>query len=421
MPVYSIAMVAACPFPANHGTPAAIKEMSEELARRGHSVRVVTYPLHDDIPVAGIEIDRVSHVGRNREVNVGPSYQRLVFDAMLAIKLFQVLRRHEIDVIHAHNYEAMLIGGVVGRLTGVPVIYNAINTMIDELPTYDFFRLRLLASGLAKILDYVVPRMADIIISDTEELRSFISGQGVRPERVVTIHSGVRPEMFQNGNGARVRERFAISDAPLILYTGTFDHFQGLDYLMAAFRIVHQRKPTARLLLVSSTASRTRRTKYERMATEFGFGSQFAIASSTLEELPDFLAAADVAVVPRPNSPGIPTKLLNYMAAGTAIVSFRRAATILQHEVTAFLVDDVTAASLAEGILTVLDKPGLAEKMRANVKSFVVGRFDWPSIATKLEAIYERVTQKSHAVLVNPSQVKRAVEAQPAVSGSNHS
>ncbi len=147
MPAYSIAMVAACPFPANHGTPAAIKEMSEELARRGHLIRVVTYPLSDDIPVAGIEINRVGHVGRNREINVGPSYQRLVFDAMLAIKLFQIVRRHEVDVIHAHNYEAMLIGGVVGRLTGVPVIYNAINTMISELPSYNFFRPRVLATG----------------------------------------------------------------------------------------------------------------------------------------------------------------------------------------------------------------------------------------------------------------------------------
>jgi glycosyltransferase involved in cell wall biosynthesis len=410
-------MVAACPFPANHGTPAAIKEMSEELARRGHSIRVITYPISDDIPVSGIEIDRVGHVGWNREVNVGPSYQRLVFDAMLGRKLFQLVRRHQVDVIHAHNYEAMLIGGVVGWLTGVPVIYNAINTMIDELPSYDFFRPRVLATGLAKLLDYAVPRMADIVIADTEELRAFILDRGVEPERVVTIHSGVRPEMFQGRDGARVRERFAIGDAPLILYTGTFDAFQGLDYLMAAFRIVHEHKPTARLLLVSSTAGRGRRAKYERIASELGFAPRFTIASSTLDELPDFLAAADVAVVPRPNSPGIPTKLLNYMAAGNAIVSFQRSATILQHGVTAFLVEPVTAASFAEGILAVLDQPDLAQRMRANVKSFVLGRFDWPNIAMKVEAVYGQVARKSRAEVVNPSQVKQPVEVQSTAVG----
>jgi 1,2-diacylglycerol 3-alpha-glucosyltransferase len=412
MSSYSIAMVAACPFPANHGTPAAIKEMSEELARRGHLIRVVTYPLSDNIPVTGIEINRVGHIGRNREVNVGPSYQRLAFDALLARRLFHLVRKHQVDVIHAHNYEAMLIGGFVGRLTGVPVIYNAINTMISELPSYNFFRPRVLATGLAKALDYLVPRMADKIIADTEELRSFILDRGVEPERAVTIHSGVWPEMFEAGDGARVRERFAVGDAPLILYTGTFDGFQGLDYLMAAFRIVHARKPDARLVLVGSTASRKGRARYEKMATELGFGSHFAIASSTLEELPDFLAAADVAVVPRPNSPGIPTKLLNYMAAGSAIVSFRQSATILQHEVTAFLVDDVTAASFAEGILTVLDEPGLARKMRANVKSFVVGRFDWPSIATKLEAVYGSLVRKSCSARMDPARTTRATGMQ---------
>jgi glycosyltransferase involved in cell wall biosynthesis len=404
---FSIAMVAACPFPANHGTPAAIKEMSEELARRGHSIRVVTYPLSHDIPVTGIEIDRVGHVGWNREVNVGPNYQRLVFDALLMVKLFQVVRRHRVELIHAHNYEAMLIGGVVGRLTGVPVIYNAINTMISELPSYNFFRSRALATGLAKALDFVVPRMADMIIADTEELRSFILHQGIEPERVVTIHSGVSPEMFQAGDGARVRERFAVGGGPLVVYTGTFDEFQGLDYLMAAFQIVSQRKPAANLLLVGSTIKPSDRAKYERVAAELGFASRFEITSCNLEELPDFLAAADVAVVPRPNSPGIPTKLLNYMAAGTAIVSFRRSATILQHKVTAFLVEPATAGNFAQGILSVLDEQDLAQKLRTNVRSFVLGRFDWPSIATRLEAVYGSLARKSPAIPVNPNRAGR--------------
>src|SRR4029077_951405 len=179
---FSIAMVAACPFPANHGTPAAIREMSEELVRRGHSIRVVTYPLsHDEIPITGVEIDRVAQVGSNREVCVGPSYQRLAFDALMVFKLLQVVRKHKIDVIHAHNYEGAMVGGFVGKLTGIPVIYNAINTMIGELASFNFIRPRALAIRLAKVLDYVVPRLADFIIADTEELRSFLIDQGIDP------------------------------------------------------------------------------------------------------------------------------------------------------------------------------------------------------------------------------------------------
>ena len=394
---FSIAMVAACPFPANFGTPAAIREMSEELARRGHSIRVVTYPLSHAIPITGVEIDRVAQVGSNREISVGPSFQRLAFDALMVFKLFQVVRSHKIDIIHAHNYEGALIGSFVGKLTGIPVIYNAINTMIGELASYNCIRPRALAIGLARVLDYVVPRLADMIIADTEELRSFLLSKGIDPERVVTINSGVRPEMFDGADSSRVRNRFAADGGPLVIYTGTFDDVQGIDHLLAAFKIVHDRKPNASLVLVASTINPTHQTKYEKMAVDLGFASRFAITSCSLDELPGFLAAADVAVVPRPDSPGIPTKLLNYMAAGNAIVSFKQSATILQHLETAFLVDSVTAGDFAKGILTVLDDPTLARRLRANVKSFVMGRFDWPSIAAKLEGIYGSLIPKSEA------------------------
>ncbi len=408
---FSIAMVAACAFPANHGTPAAIKEMSEELARRGHSIRVVTYPLSHEIPITGVEIDRVAQVGSNREVSVGPSYQRLAFDALLVFKLFQVVRRHKVEVIHAHNYEAALVGSFIGKLTGVPVVYNAINTMIGELPSFNFIRPRSLAIWLAKVLDYVVPRMADFIIADTEELRSFILDKGVDPARVITIHSGVRPEMFAAADGSRVRARFADGDGPLIIYTGTFDDFQGLDYLMGAFKVVHERKPVASLLLVGSTINAAHSAKYKRMAADLGFASRFAMTSCTLGELPDFLAAADVAVVPRPQSAGIPTKLLNYMAAGNAIVSFKESATILRDRETALLVEPATAENFGQGILSLLDDPALAQKLRANVKSFVVGRFDWPSIAAKLEAVYAAVGTKS------PANIRRSEPEKPGIDG----
>ena len=386
---HSVAMVAACPFPANHGTPAAIREMSEELARRGHSVRVVTYPLSDEIPITGVEIYRVCQIGVNRVISVGPSYQRLAFDFLMIFKLLQVIRDHKIDVIHAHNYEAALVGGLVSRLSGVPVIYNAINTMVGELPSFGFIRPQALTVQLAKLLDYVTPRMANRIIADTEGLRIFLIDQGIPAERVVTINSGVRPEMFANGDRDGIRRRFAPGGEPLIIYTGTFDEFQGVDYLMAAFKLVAGRNPSARLLLVGSTINPLHRARFDKMATELSIDSRLTITSCPLDKLPDFLAAADIAVVPRPESAGIPTKLLNYMAAGKAIVSFRKSATILEDRETAILVEPATAEKLADGILTLLNNRTLAREIGMNARNFIPGRFDWPSIVGQIEEVYD--------------------------------
>ena len=64
------------------------------------------------------------------------------------------------------------------------------------------------------------------------------------------------------------------------------------------------------------------------------------IPNRSFEEIPHFLAAADVTVVPRPHCPGFPVKLLNYMAAGKPIVVFAGSAMGLLHLLHAFLVGD---------------------------------------------------------------------------------
>ena len=48
---HKVVMVAACPFPANHGSPASIREMSEALVELGHEVHILTYPIKENIPV----------------------------------------------------------------------------------------------------------------------------------------------------------------------------------------------------------------------------------------------------------------------------------------------------------------------------------------------------------------------------------
>ena len=67
----NILMIAACPFPANYGSPASIREMSETIAANGHSVHIVTYPFGDDLPVRHSQVHRVRQLGRSKEISVG--------------------------------------------------------------------------------------------------------------------------------------------------------------------------------------------------------------------------------------------------------------------------------------------------------------------------------------------------------------
>ncbi|WP_315681641.1 hypothetical protein, partial [Escherichia coli] len=78
-----VCMLAACPFPATHGTPGSIREMAEAVAERGHDVHVVTYHFGEDVPMRGFHLHRIPALTRESRVVVGPTVRRPLYDLMM--------------------------------------------------------------------------------------------------------------------------------------------------------------------------------------------------------------------------------------------------------------------------------------------------------------------------------------------------
>jgi len=191
-PRYRIAIVAACPFPANYGSPAAIRELSETLAEMGHEIHVITYPYGEDLPLGSAKLHRVSHGSTQRQPQVGPSWEKPWLDFLLLLEVCRVVRREKIEIIHAHNYEGGLIGVAAKFLTFRPLIYNSVNLMADELHTYGFIKPAFLAKWIARALDWFVPIFPDHIIVVTQELYDWmVQGGDVCRRRPGKISRGL--------------------------------------------------------------------------------------------------------------------------------------------------------------------------------------------------------------------------------------
>jgi hypothetical protein len=84
--------------------------MAEALAHSGHEVHVVTYHLGEKLQRTPFSLYRIRDVKTYRKYSPGPTYQKLlVLDTLLMLKLFQVLNDHEIELIHAHHYEGIIM------------------------------------------------------------------------------------------------------------------------------------------------------------------------------------------------------------------------------------------------------------------------------------------------------------------------
>jgi 1,2-diacylglycerol 3-alpha-glucosyltransferase len=389
---YRVAMVAACPFPANHGSPASIREMSQMLAAMGHEVHIVTYPNRQDIPVNGVQIHRVARLGSAKKVRVGPFWQRPIWDLLMILKLCRVIRRHRIQIVHAHNYEGALVGYAARLFTGAPVLYNAVNLMGDELAGYGFIRPRILAAWLAHLLDHWVPAWADFVTMVSDKLKPVLRKTGFPEDRMFVVPAGVNPEMVRGGDPSWFKKRFRTGSRPVVIYTGTLNHFQRIDYLLKAMKTVTAQEPVAVLAICPNLHEPELRRGHEAMVSELGISEQVIwVEDVMLDDLPHLLASADVAVLCRPASPGHPVKLLNYMAAGNAIVAFEGSAIGLHHMFNGYLAADHDWEELAQGILTLIKDRSLADRLGANASVSVEGVFDWSTLARGISVIYDKI------------------------------
>ncbi len=389
-----IVLVAACPFPANHGTPASIRLLAINLAEFGHQVHLVTYPQKDDsLSTKGLKIHRVfiPFIKANH-IAIGPSYKRLLYDFLIIFKLIKIIRKHDIQVIHAHNYESTIAATIAKWITGKPLIYNGVNSMADELASYNFIKPRKLAYFLGRVLDYIVPRAGDIVTTVSEELKDYLQSLGIKEKKIVVIPPGVEIEMFDQGDSERIRILHDLKKAPIVMYAGALEAFQRIDYLLLAMQEVIKTQPTAKLLMVGNIRNPVAINKYTQMAKDLGIIDNIIfIETVPLDQLADYLATANVTVVPRPNCPGYPVKLLNYMAAGKAIVAFEGSAKAIFHGYNGYIAKDHDYKSLAKGILLLLKDKKLQTVLGSQAKQSLYGVYDWNTITKGTELLYRQV------------------------------
>jgi glycosyltransferase involved in cell wall biosynthesis len=358
--------------------------MANALSRRGHTVHVVTYHLGEATPVPEYHLNRIAPVPGYRKMSPGPSVPKLLLlDPLLTRRLRQLLRQGSFDVIHAHHFEGLLVALAARQDPAMPIIFDAHTLLESELPYYGPKPLRGALRRIARLLDRKLPARADHIIAVSEPIREKLLATGSCPaERISVIENGVSWEHFQRPS--KVNSRL-----PVLIYTGNLAAYQGIDLMLRAFAMVTRDRPEVRLQIVTDSPF----APYERLARDLGVRAGVELRASTFAEIPDRFAEAYAALNPRVHCDGVPQKLMNYMAAGKAIVSFAGSARGLIDRHNALVVPDGDVTAFARAIQGLLDNPDLAAHLGHNAELSIRGE-TWEVAAEKVEAVYHRLVHQ---------------------------
>jgi glycosyltransferase involved in cell wall biosynthesis len=387
-----ILVVAPQPFYEDRGTPIAVLQVVTALSELGHQVDVLTYPVGTPVQVPAVEVYRCRNPLRIRHVPIGLSLQKIVLDASLVLALRGRLRRTRYDCIHAVE-EAAFPAVWMGRARGVPVIYDMQSSLPEQLTKHRLLRLWPIQKVLRSCEAWLLGRV-DVVISST--------GLAQRVRESGSHRVTVREWAFYASNVVAspheteaLRQELGIPPSHrVVLYTGSFEEYQGLDILVAAIPDVRARVPDTTFVLVGSTPDRS--SGIPAMAGRLGLNRALKIVPrQPRERIRTFLAMADVLVSPRAYGGNLPLKIFEYMAAGRPIVATdiptHRA---LLNEERAVLVQP-GPVEMAEGITRLLQDPALATSVADAAHAYAKAQFGWGQFVSDVDEGYSQVLSRA--------------------------
>lgn len=382
-------MIAPEPFFEPRGTPFSEYHRIRALLDLGHTVDLVTYPFGKDVTLPGLRIFRAARPPFIRRVKIGPSAAKLFLDATLTLTALNRARQDRYDAVHSHE-EGAAIGIVISAALGIPHLYDMHSSLPQQLENFAFSRSAALRWIFERLERTAIKRSrVTIVICPHLE----VTAKNVVPDaRVVLIENAPGSgDIPVAGSGIAIRAALGIdADAPVVLYTGTFEAYQGLELLFAAISMVRRERPDVRLVLAGGKPDQVARAKAQAAAA--GAEGLIFTGEQPSEAIPDYLDAADVLVSPRSSGTNTPLKIYQYLRSGRAIVATR----LLTH--TQVLSDAVailtepTPADFARGILQAVNDPAAARRIGEAAKELADTRYTY-------EAYLQR-TREACAALV---------------------
>ncbi len=383
-------MLAPEPFFEPRGTPFSEYHRIKALGELGHHVDLVTYPIGHDVELPNLRIYRSLRPPLIRKVGIGPSVTKIVLDVLMLLTTLRLALTKKYDAIHSHE-EMGLAGVWLARWLSVPHLYDMHSSLPQQLSNFKYSRSAL----LRRLFTWAEGQMVDksqVVVTICQELQDTVTAMGAG-DRALLIENVMGGDVDEPParSGDAVRAAWGIGkDAPLALYTGTFEPYQGVDLLIDAAAIVARRRPGARVLVVGGEPAQVEAATAKADAAGAGAIMIFT-GQQPAKDIPGFVQAADVLVSPRMRGTNTPLKIYSYLRSGKPIV----ATNLLTHTqvltpAIAKLVDP-KPEPFADAVLALIDQP--EERVRLAGAAHVVAqqKYSRESYLQRTAQAYERL------------------------------
>lgn len=286
--------------------------------------------------------------------------------------LARTVKRHGIDIIHAHTSHAHTLACLARAFAGRGRV--VVSRRVDFPPKRHWFNRWKYASP-------------DQIVAISNRIAGVLRAFGVPENKVSVVHSCIDPARFDVAPLSRAD--LGVPDNALLLgnvaaLVGHKDHAT----LVAAMPAVLRELPNLRLLIAGEGPLRQR---IEGQIAGLGLGDAVTLLGYR-KDVPRLLRSVDAFVLSS-KSEGLGTSILDAMACELPVVATAAGGIpeVVQHGKTGFLVPPRDPEALASAIVRVFREPAYARGVARAGKALVCGQFAVKTMVEGNLRVYERL------------------------------
>jgi glycosyltransferase involved in cell wall biosynthesis len=379
----AVLFVVSQPFFEWRGSPIRVGFDLRALVELGYDVTLLTLPFGIPQQIPGVRIVRAPRLPGVRGIGIGPSFLKLVYDALFFFLGVGLCRRRRFAVVHGVE-DAAFPAALLALLFGARFVYEK----HSDPRSYRGGAAKNLVMALYGALERLVIGRADAVIGTGPGLVDQVrqARPGVAVHHIFDIPSSLREA--DPGKAAAIAGGLRRTGGDVLaLYVGSFASYQGVDLLFEAIPAAVAAAPQLRFVIVGGTAEQIARRR-KALAAE-GVADAVVFAGFIApDELPDHLAAADILISPRIAGRNTPLKILDYLKAGRAILATDTEANrLLLDESTALLVPPEPRA-LAAGAARLAADPGLRRELERSGRGLIASRYNFREFTRLLGECY---------------------------------
>lgn len=270
----------------------------------------------------------------------------------LTARTLRILREFRPHIVHTHSFYADLVGGIISKLSRVPILVTTKHHDMETLrTTTGAFTARRLVGAFDRVVSvsHAVTEFLERTLH-LDDTRLKLIPYGFPPRKGL-------PEKGPNG----LRNDLGLDpETKLVTMVGSLTARKGVDDLLRSASLVRDAVPSARCLLVGRGDQRrlleevVRRLDLTECVRFLGFR----------RDVPEILDSSDLLVLPS-HWEGFGLVMLEAMNAGLPVVGTRRGAIpeVVRDGETGLLVPPQDPEALATALIRLLCKPEQAKAM----------------------------------------------------------